>query len=150
VPGRTFYVAVLVAYAAAIVAIVILADTDRAGAAGAFVASVPAGDKVAHLVLFGVLAFLVNAARPSWWRLGRFDVPVGSAIVLGLCALEELSQLAVATRTADYLDLGADTAGILLIGGLAPGLRQRRPAGATARDSRSTEGRRASTAARTR
>ena len=146
--GRFFYIAAAVAYTALIAGIVILADLDRAGAPGELVASGPAGDKVGHLILFGTLAFLVNAAYPAQFQIGQLAVPVGSAIVLAVCALEELSQLAIAHRTADYLDLGADTAGIFLIGRLAPGLPQR--AGSLARASRDRDGRRESTAARTR
>ena len=90
--------------------------------------ALPGGDKTAHFLLMGSLAFLANMAlRGSMWRYGRLALPLGGSAVAALVTLEEMSQFFIPTRTLSLGDLLADYAGILLLGGLALWL-QRRPA----------------------
>lgn len=80
-------------------------------------------DKVAHLVLYGVLGLLAGLgwARAGWPR--RAWVPLCLALLVG--AVDELNQRTVPERSAEWGDLAADTAGVLA--GFTLG-RRRRPA----------------------
>lgn len=96
-----------------------LADAGRCQALYLQVARIPEGDKLAHFVLFGTMAFLVNVGlegRPL--QLGAFTVLRGSVFVLIPTVLEEFSQLFFRTRTFDLLDILADGAGVF-VGGWA-------------------------------
>lgn len=101
----------LAVYVAFVVGVVGLADAGGTHAVFSFVDAVPYGDKLGHFLLIGLLALLVDLA------LGCRDVrrvPLGPAIVSVLVLAEELSQLALPTRTFDGLDLAADVIGIVL------------------------------------
>lgn len=65
-------------------------------------------DKFLHAMTFFVLAvwFAGQYRRPSYWRIA-----VG--LMLFGCAIE-LCQLMVSYRMADWIDIGANTAGIIL------------------------------------
>jgi len=80
----------------------------------------PYGDKVAHFLLMGGLAFLVNVSlRGTQVKFGRRQFFLGSLIVLAIVTFEEFTQLFVTTRTFDLGDLGCDYAGIWMFGQLA-------------------------------
>jgi len=75
----------------------------------------PGGDKVGHLVLMGILAFLVNmslAGRRA--AVGGQHVLVGSLLVAVAITIEEASQLLVRQRTFSLVDLGLGYLGIWL------------------------------------
>ena len=77
-------------------------------------------DKVGHFLLFGSLAFLLNMAfNCRRYRLFDKEVLFGSMIVICVVALEEISQIFIATRTFDITDLMYDGMGIFLGGYLA-------------------------------
>ena len=88
---------------------------------------VPMGDKIAHFFMFGIFALLLNLALGlrqlkldlgnSGWLHHRFLV--GSMIVVCLATTEEFSQLFFHLRRFDMVDLVANIAGVILIGGLA-------------------------------
>ena len=74
-------------------------------------------DKVAHLVFFGVLSFLIHRGLRlhltcSTWAV----ILLGSFIAFGLGFLEEFSQLWIRGRTFDYSDLWVNFVGAGLIG----------------------------------
>jgi hypothetical protein len=101
-------------------ALVWLADAGRGQRLFGLVRSVPGGDKAGHFILFGTLAFLVNLVmQAAVVRCGRLTVLKGSVIVMLFVTAEELSQLFFASRTFEFLDLGADLVGIWLFGQLA-------------------------------
>ncbi|MDY6991475.1 MAG: VanZ family protein [Pseudomonadota bacterium] len=80
----------------------------------------PFGDKLGHFILIGFLALIVNLT----WHCARFkcfkwQLLKGSALVLGIVVLEELSQLFIASRTFDLGDLVFDCLGIWVSGHLA-------------------------------
>lgn len=102
--------------------IIFLADTADHNFAFRLVGHVPYGDKVAHAVLYGVMALLLNYALgfrrvgiPA--HLGGLKNPpyIGSTFVLTFAALEELSQYYIPSRTFDVWDLGADFIGVVLV-----------------------------------
>jgi VanZ family protein len=98
----------------------IVALADRGGNLFHFVYAIPGADKTAHFLLMGTLAFLANMALAGrgWW-LRRSWLPAGSVLVAILVTVEEASQHFIPTRTLSLLDLLADYAGILLLGGAA-------------------------------
>lgn len=109
-----------------VVGLVTAADSGRGREFFLWVGSFPAGDKLGHLVVFGFLAFLANAALDAArWRVGRLTLLKGSICVFIPTALEEFSQLFLITRTFDLLDLLADGIGIALGGWLAVVLLRR-------------------------
>ena len=100
--------------------LVLLADAGRGQWLFQLANWVPGGDKTGHFVLFGILAFLVNVVtRASIVRIGRVPLLRGCLLVAVIASMEELSQLAFATRTFDLRDLGAGLLGIFAIGQLA-------------------------------
>ena len=66
----------------------------------------------------GSLAFITNLAIGDRnfcrWKIGRWVVLGGTTIVTVLATLEEFSQLFIASRTFNPLDLVADYLGIAL------------------------------------
>lgn len=85
--------------------------------------SVPHGDKIGHFVVMGSLALITNLAignrKSCRWKIGRWVVLGGTTIVTVLATLEEFSQLFIASRTFNPLDLLADYLGIGLANILA-------------------------------
>lgn len=78
--------------------------------------SLPFEDKVVHLGLFAVLAFLLARAL-----LGERRYPLRKALLSAFLAtslygaLDEVHQLFTPARSADILDWAADTAGAALV-----------------------------------
>lgn len=81
---------------------------------------VPFGDKICHIILMGILSYLVN----STIHCKRIDT-LGGKILLGsagvglVVILEEFSQVFVKSRNFELLDLLFDFIGIWLFGRLA-------------------------------
>ena len=75
----------------------------------------PAGDKVGHFLLMGILALLVNMGLGARrLPLGRRRVLVGSLVVAVIITLEEASQLFLPNRTFSLSDLAMGYLGILV------------------------------------
>jgi polysaccharide biosynthesis protein VpsQ len=75
----------------------------------------PNGDRVGHVVLYGILAFLLNLALSGRrLTLGRISLPLGSFLAAGFAVLEELSQFFFPARTPDLVDLTCGWLGIAL------------------------------------
>ncbi|MGI9457973.1 MAG: VanZ family protein [Aeoliella sp.] len=76
---------------------------------------VPLGDKIGHFVLMGTLCLLANLAlRTRSVELKRRQALVGTIVVAVGVSLEELSQLAIASRSFSITDLAADYFGIFV------------------------------------
>ncbi|MEN0037749.1 MAG: VanZ family protein [Cellvibrio sp.] len=76
---------------------------------------VPYGDKVAHVLLYGCLALLLNLLlKRKVLTVKSLNFQLGSVLVLGFAVLEELSQGFFATRNLDMWDLFADVIGVYL------------------------------------
>ena len=74
---------------------------------------IPFGDKLAHFLLFGLFAGLLNYA----WDFKYFKVRgsiffLASTLVCVVALLEEFTQLFLPSRTFDLLDITADFLGI--------------------------------------
>lgn len=76
--------------------------------------SFPNGDRVGHVVLYGILALLLAGAFPRSFALGRFRLPFSIAALLAFGVAEECSQSLFTTRTADFVDLLCSCTGIFL------------------------------------
>ncbi len=91
----------------------IVTIANRAGGTPwwSFITYIPYGDKVGHLALVGLLAFLCNLAFPSrkWWLVTKTTL-----VLLLIITLEELSQVFIVTRHLDLFDWLADLAGLVL------------------------------------
>jgi polysaccharide biosynthesis protein VpsQ len=110
-------------FIAFMLALVWAADSGRGQSLWTITQRIPAGDKVGHLILYGILTFLVNVTlRAGEIRVGRLRFLRGSFYVLALSVLEELSQLFLPNRSCDVGDLASDLVAILLGGWLARGL----------------------------
>ncbi len=72
---------------------------------------VPFGDKLGHVVLYGVLALLANLALAGRFLKTRW-VQVGSLVVLTFAICEELTQHFNPNRTLDAFDAAADVLGV--------------------------------------
>ena len=84
-------------------------------------AALPAGDKIGHFVLMGLMSYLLNACLGGHQiRWQRYALLTGSAVVGALVTVEELSQLWMTHRSFDLADLAADFAGIWTFNRLPP------------------------------
>jgi len=103
--------------------IIFLADTADYNFAFRLVGHVPYGDKIAHALLYGMMALLLNYGlgfrkgrllshhfKPFFSIFGVMAITpyIGSTIVLAFATLEECSQYFIPSRTFDLWDLGAD------------------------------------------
>ena len=73
----------------------------------------PGGDKIGHLVLYGIMAFLLVRAYPRPLRLASITIPISVIALLIFAGLEEYSQQFFSTRTADIVDLTCSLIGII-------------------------------------
>jgi len=116
--------------------IIFLADTANYNFAFRMVGHIPYGDKIAHALLYGMMAFLLNYALgfrrvllPQHLLLKHkikvifsfifkgalANAPyMGSIIILTFAVFEECSQYYIPSRTFDLGDLGADFVGMVL------------------------------------
>jgi polysaccharide biosynthesis protein VpsQ len=111
-----------------IAAIVIAADKGRLPGFITALYDFPAGDKVGHAILFGILAFVLNMSVPMapptrpWLSLA-----LSTLALAALVAAEEMSQSVFAGRHASWADLASSYTGIALFSCLAWTIRRRRP-----------------------
>lgn len=105
---RVFYPA---SFFALLLAIIYKADTANYNFAFHVVGMIPYGDKIAHAILYGIMAYLLNYGLNGkrWFRL-----EIGSLIVFSFALIEEVSQLYFPSRTFDWFDLLADVVGIVV------------------------------------
>ena len=114
---------ITVAFAAFLLLVIGMANTGTLSPYVVWLHEVPAGDKVGHFILMGLLSFLVNfSLRARRWRLGPFEVLAGSVIVIAIVSAEEFLQSFIPRRNASWGDLAADYLGILIMGWIAAGI----------------------------
>jgi polysaccharide biosynthesis protein VpsQ len=101
------------AFAALLIAMVVIANRGQGSQWWPFVGKIPYADKFGHLALFATLGFLCNLAFP---RIRLHFLPrviTGITFVLFLLiSLEELTQAFIPARTCDLADWLADLAGL--------------------------------------
>lgn len=92
-----------------------------------FLDGIPGGDKLGHFVLMGILSFLVNyLLGGKRIHIRSIHIPTGTAIVMAIVTLEEISQIFLEHRGFSLGDLFFDYAGIIIFGYLAEFLHRRR------------------------
>jgi polysaccharide biosynthesis protein VpsQ len=101
----------------AIVGITVGIDVGRLKSVTGWINSVPFGDKFGHLLIIGLLTFLLNHALAGRMvKIGRLKLLLGCTIVGVAMTVEECSQLWFPVRTFDLIDLSANYLGIALAG----------------------------------
>jgi len=84
------------------------------------VSKIPYGDKWGHFFLMGLLAFFVNILIAcDKFKLFGLSFLKGSAIILVIVTLEEISQIWIVNRSFEFMDLTVDYLGIFVFGQLA-------------------------------
>ena len=79
-----------------------------------FVKTIPFGDKLGHFILFGSLTFFATIIlKFRTFSIGKFHIYYGFTFVSAFVIIEEFSQIFIASRTFDLLDLSADFIGII-------------------------------------
>jgi VanZ family protein len=97
-----------------IIWVIYLANTGQQSILFPLVKLIPYGDKIGHLVLFGLLALFANLATGfRIFCVGTKRVFCGTAAVFVFVTIEELSQHFLPHRTLDIYDYSADMLGIL-------------------------------------
>jgi VanZ family protein len=104
-----------------ILLIIVLADAGILRRYTGFILNFPFGDKAGHLILYGILALLLNLALfrsyPDQSR-GRLAVITGLILAL-LIGLEEISQQFFSSRTFDLVDLSFSYIGLICFSWIA-------------------------------
>ena len=95
--------------------IIYLANTGGHSIFFDLIRHIPYGDKVGHMLLFGLLTYVANLALQSrHFSLGRIPLYYGAVLVSIFVLSEEISQGFIPSRTLDIIDLVADAVGITL------------------------------------
>ncbi len=95
--------------------VIYLANTGQSSVFFQLIGQLPYGDKIGHLLLFGLLTLVANfALRLATVKLGVLNVYWGALLVSLFVVIEESSQYFIPQRTFDAGDLLADGCGILL------------------------------------
>ena len=120
---------IAILFALFIIAVIILADTDRLPRFIHVIYDYPYGDKLGHFVLYGLLNFFITLA---FIRSLPDRAPKPLALSIGLIlallvGLEEFSQKFFPARTFDLIDLLASYLGLITGGSVALKLKKRPP-----------------------
>jgi len=100
---------------AIIIFIIYQANTNPRSEFFVFLKHIPYSDKIAHALLFGVMAMLLNySLKFKSIKFWKFNLQVGAIIVLTFAGLEELTQAFNPNRTLDWGDFIADVVGVVV------------------------------------
>ena len=95
--------------------IIFLADTADYNFAFRTIGHIPYGDKIAHALLYGMMAFLLNFGLDfKSYQVASFRLQWGAIIVLAFATIEEMTQYFIPSRTFDLMDLLADLVGVVV------------------------------------
>ncbi|WP_321283796.1 VanZ family protein [uncultured Vibrio sp.] len=95
--------------------IIYLADSGKENILFQTIRTIPGADKWGHFGLYGLLTFLLLiGSRFKTGAVAGIRLSWGVAAVTLFALAEEVSQIFIATRTPDVLDLAADALGIAL------------------------------------
>jgi VanZ family protein len=108
-----------------ILLVIVLADTGHLGFLD-IVYEIPRADKLAHFLLYGILALLINLTLArSYPDQSRSRLAWISGLLLALLiGLEEFSQRLFANRTFSLVDLTAGYLGVLFFSWIAVRTKQ--------------------------
>ncbi|MEM7735193.1 MAG: hypothetical protein AAF267_05325 [Deinococcota bacterium] len=109
-----------VAYVIVLLMIVIFAGLGRLGGVLNAIHAVPLGDKLAHFLLVGLLAYVVSVRlHGRGVRLFGMRILYGGLLIFVIMTLEEISQHWLASRRFDLGDMLANTLGVIVFSYLA-------------------------------
>jgi len=110
---HSIYSSITILFSCFIVWVIYMANTGQNNAIFQIVKETPYGDKIGHLLLFGLLTLVLNFGLMfKTFMNGKYLL--GTVLVCIFVLIEETSQYWIPTRTFDGFDLLADTLGILL------------------------------------
>lgn len=100
-----------------IIPTIVLADLGRLPNSLAVIYTFPDGDKLGHFILYGILAFLLVSVVPIFdkqkpWR----NALLSCFILIVFIGIEEVSQLLLANRSADFVDFICSVLGVIVFG----------------------------------
>lgn len=134
---RRISAALAVSFALFLLAITLIADSGDGDRWWGFIHRIPHGDKLGHLGLMGMLAFLCNLGFPPRRTDGyRRIITTTTLVLLVLLTAEEITQAFKPHRTCDLMDWLADLLGLAL--GQTAALRAMRRFSVTPRGSDAT------------
>jgi VanZ family protein len=114
------YLCLLVIYGLMVTVIALMADLGIAAWVFEIAAMLPFGDKLAHMLLAGLLSFLLNnALHCRITSILSVNMLTGNLIAYLLVLMEEVPQYWITTRNLDIKDVLAAIVGIHLFGVLA-------------------------------
>ena len=95
--------------------IIFLADTADHNFAFRLLGHIPYGDKMGHIILYGVMAWLLNfGLKFKSYKILGFNMQLGALIVFGFAVIEELTQYYIPSRSFDLYDVLGDFIGVVL------------------------------------
>ena len=111
----------LIAFLSFLVWVIYQKDTGATIAVTRIIEGIPNGDKLGHFLLMGTLTILgVLASQFHRFKFKEtLQIYSASLIIFVVITLEEFSQLFLESRTFEWLDMTANTAGIVLFSLLA-------------------------------
>lgn len=113
-------VTIAVVFFAFILWVIYLANTGGRSVFFDFIRSIPYGDKLGHICLFGFLTLVtIIGSKFRAFSCGGFKLYYGAVLVGLFVVVEELSQAFIPSRTFDFVDLAADAVGIVIAVGIA-------------------------------
>ncbi len=109
------FIALAIAFFSFILWVIYHADAGQPTFFHLWITTIPFGDKIGHVGLFGTLAYLSNfALKLRQISLAKFNVYLGTLLVFSFALIEEISQLFFPQRTFDWFDLLAGVLGIFV------------------------------------
>ena len=119
-PGPFFMKYISVLFFVFIIALIILADKCDIPPFIRALYDFPNGDKLGHLILYGLLNFFLTSAFLSRFKDNPKRVALSVSLILALAiAAEEWSQQFFSARTFDLVDLTASFVGLVIGGWVA-------------------------------
>jgi len=104
-----------IAFFSFLIWVIVAADSGAPNYFLQLAGSLPYGDKMGHVLLFGALALLLNfATKARQVAVGPVRLYLGVVLTLGFALLEEGSQLLFPSRSFELLDILADLLGVAL------------------------------------
>ncbi len=98
-----------------IIWIIIQADLVISNPLLSFTKKIPYGDKFGHLILYGTLVFLVNVTTNfQQIRIYNIRLLLGVFLVTSFALAEEFTQIVLASRNFEIMDIISDLVGITL------------------------------------
>jgi hypothetical protein len=114
-PFSRLAIVIAAAFLSVIVWIIYLANTGGHRLFFDLIKQLPYGDKAGHMLLFGLLTYVVNLALLSrHFCIGRLPLYYATVLVSIFVLSEEISQGFIPSRTLGIIDLVADAVGIIL------------------------------------